>query len=65
MDERESTTPADAEMGRKPGTLIIRNRTLVNVLSGCLEENTDIILSGNTIALVGDASSHPVGEETE
>jgi len=51
MDKRESTVDL--------------NGTLVNVLTGRLEENTDIIVCGNTIALVGDASSHPVGEDTE
>ena len=66
MDKRESTTDlAAAAMGRKPGTLIIRNASLVNVLTGIIEKNTDVIVYGTTIALVGDASSHPIGEETK
>lgn len=66
MDRRESTVDlAATAMGRTPGTLIIRNGILVNVLTGRLEENTDIIVIGSTIALMGDASSHPVGEDTE
>jgi len=66
MDKRESTTDlAAVAMGRKPGTLIIRNGSLVNVLTGIIEKNTDVIVYGTTIALVGDASSHPIGEDTE
>ncbi|MCK5736599.1 MAG: amidohydrolase family protein, partial [Spirochaetaceae bacterium] len=66
MDKRESTTNlAAVAMGTKPGTLIIRNAALVNVLTGLIEENTDVIVYGSSIALVGDASSHPVGKETK
>jgi adenine deaminase len=66
MDKRESTENlAAAAMGRIPGDIIIRNGTLVNVLTGLIEKNTDIIIKGNTIAFVGNASVHLADENTK
>ena len=55
---------AAVAMGKVPGTLIIRGGTLVNVLTARLETNMDVIVHEGFIAFVGDASGHPVGENT-
>ena len=65
---RKSEITADlaaVAMGRQPGDLIIRNVRLVNVLLGIIEENIDLISYKGIIAFVGDASAHPVGNETK
>ena len=46
-------------MGQLKGDLLVKNTKLVNVLTGLIEENIDIITFGEFIAFVGDASNHP------
>lgn len=55
---------AAVAMGQLPGEIIIRNGRLVNVLTALIENNTDIIIYGGFIAFVGDASKHPVDNNT-
>ena len=55
---------AAVAMGSMPGNLIIRGGTLINVLTARMEEHTDVIVYEGFIAFVGDASGHPVGEDT-
>jgi adenine deaminase len=50
-------------LGRTKADLVIRNATLVNVNSGELLENQDIAVTGDRIALVGEAS-HTIGSST-
>ena len=56
---------AEVAMGSRPGDMIIRGGKLVNVLTAQIEENIDVIIYKGFIALTGDASNHPVGDETE
>ncbi len=55
---------ASVAMGHKPGDMIIKGGKLVNVLTSRIEENIDVIIYRGFIALVGDASKHPVGDDT-
>ena len=55
---------ASVAMGHKPGDIIIKGGKLVNVLTSCIEENIDVIIYKGFIALVGDATNHPVGTDT-
>ena len=50
---------AAVAMGQLKGDLLVKNTKLVNVLTGLIEENIDIITFGEFIAFVGDASNHP------
>jgi adenine deaminase len=52
-------------MGREPADLIIRNARLVNVNVARIQAGVDIAVRHGFIALVGDASHIPVGEETK
>jgi adenine deaminase len=52
-------------MGREPADLIIRNARLVNVNVARIQSGVDIAVRHGFIALVGDASHIPVGEETK
>lgn len=64
---RHAASTADlaaVAMGAIPGSLIIRGGTLVNVLTALMEKHTDVIVHEGFIAFVGDASGHPVGEDT-
>jgi adenine deaminase len=51
-------------MGREPADLIIRNARLVNVNVARIQAGVDIAVRHGFIALVGDASHIPMGEET-
>ncbi len=51
-------------MGREPADFIIRNARLVNVNIARIQAGVDIAVRHGFIALVGDASHIPVGEET-
>lgn len=59
-----TTALAAVALGTKPGSLIIRGGTLVNVLTARLEKNVDVIVQEGFIAFVGDASGHPVDGAT-
>ncbi len=52
-------------MGREPADLIIRNARLVNVNVARIQAGVDIAVRHGFIALVGDASHIPMGEETK
>ncbi len=47
----------DVALGRKPADLVICGGWLVNVYTGEIEEGVDVAISGERIALVGDASA--------
>ncbi len=53
----------DTAMGRKKADLVLRGGNLVNVFAGEVLEGLDVAVSGDRIALVGDAS-RAVGPET-
>ena len=52
-------------MGRKPADLVIRDGKWVNVQSGEIIPHTDIAITGERIAYVGEDASHTIGKETE
>jgi adenine deaminase len=51
-------------LGKAPADLVIRGGRLVNVYTGEILDNPDIAVSGERIALVGDASSC-IGSDTQ
>ncbi|MEA2008664.1 MAG: amidohydrolase family protein, partial [Chloroflexota bacterium] len=51
-------------MGRTPADLVIRNGKWVNVQSGEIIPHTDIAITGERIAYVGEDASHTIGDET-
>ena len=59
MDNRVGISQelAGVAMGRVSADLIIKNGTLVNVLTGLLEENIDVAVYKGFIAFVGDSSN--------
>lgn len=59
-----STGLVDVAMGRKPADVVIKNGRWVNVQSGEILPNTDIAISGERIAFVGENASHTIGEHT-
>lgn len=63
--QRLSTRLVDVAMGRKPADVVMRNGIWVNVQSGELLPNTDIAISGERIAFVGEDASHTIGEHTQ
>ena len=54
----------DVAMGRSPADVVIRNGRWVNVQSGEILPNTDIAISKERIAFVGNDASHTIGENT-
>ncbi len=56
---------AAVAMGRIPAELIIKGGTLVNVLTGLLEEKIDVAVYKGFIAFVGDSSDLPIDEKTK
>lgn len=52
-------------MGRTPADLIIKGGTLVNVLTGELENKVDVAIYKGFIACVGDCSGLPTDETTK
>lgn len=67
LDKRIGITKelAAVAMGRISAETIIRGGTLVNVLTGELEENIDIAIYKGFIAFVGDSSDFPVDQKTK
>jgi adenine deaminase len=55
----------DVAMGRKPADLVIQNGKWLNVQSGEIIPHTDIAISGQRIAFVGEDASHTIGENTQ
>ncbi len=53
----------DVALGRLKADMVIRGATLVNVFTGELQENVDIAVRRDRIALVGDAE-HTIGRRT-
>ena len=53
----------DVALGRLEADMVIRGATLVNVFTGELQENVDIAVRRDRIALVGDAE-HAIGRHT-
>lgn len=51
-------------LGEIPADLVLKQGTLVNVITGELNEQIDVAISGNRIAYVGDAD-HTIGPDTE
>lgn len=51
-------------MGEMPADLVLKQGTLVNVITGELNKGIDVAISGNRIAYVGQAD-HTIGSETE
>ena len=49
-------------MGRKPADVVIKNGRWVNVQSGEILPNTDIALSSERIAFVGENAIYIIGE---
>ncbi len=52
-------------MGRTPADLVIRDGKWVNVQSGEIIPHTDIAITGERIAYVGEDASHAIGSETQ
>ncbi len=67
MDKRVGISKelAGVAMGRIAADLIIKNGTLVNVLTGILEENIDVAVYKGVIAFVGDSAKILTDEKTE
>ncbi len=59
-----SQTLIQVALGKKPADLVLKQGTLVNVITGELNENVDVAISGNRIAYVGNAD-HTIGPDTE
>lgn len=59
-----SQTLIQVALGEKPADLVLKQGTLVNVITGELNENVDVAISGNRIAYVGNAD-HTIGPDTE
>lgn len=55
----------EVALGKRPADLIIRDGVLVNVFTGELLEHTDVVVSGDRIALVGKALSEHEGPDTK
>jgi adenine deaminase len=55
----------DVAMGRTPADLVIRNGRWVCVQSGEIISGTDIAITGERIAYVGNDASHTIGEQTK
>ncbi|MFP7169732.1 adenine deaminase [Terribacillus halophilus] len=55
----------EVALGKRPADLIIRDGVLVNVFTGELLEHTDVVISGDRIALVGKALPEHEGPETK
>ena len=55
----------EVALGKGPADLIIRDGVLVNVFTGELLEHTDVVISGDRIALVGKALPEHEGPETK
>src|SRR5699024_9861614 len=51
-------------MGEKPADLVLKQGTLVNVITGELNEGIDVAIVKNRIAYVGQAD-HTIGSETK
>ncbi|MFP7492709.1 adenine deaminase [Terribacillus saccharophilus] len=54
----------EVALGKRPADLIIQDGVLVNVFTGELLKDTDVVISGDRIALVGKASPEHVGPDT-
>ncbi len=54
----------DVALGNTPADLAIRGGRLVNVYTGEIQDNADIAVAGERIALVGNVSSC-IGPDTE
>ncbi len=59
-----STGLVDVAMGRKPADVVIKNGRWISVQSGEILPDTDIAISGERIAFVGENASHTIGERT-
>lgn len=55
----------EVALGKRPADLIIRDGVLVNVFTGELLEHTDVVVSGDRIALVGKALKKHEGPDTK
>ncbi|AIF67762.1 adenine deaminase [Terribacillus saccharophilus] len=55
----------EVALGKRPADLIIRDGVLVNVFTGELLEHTDVVVSGDRIALVGKALKEHEGPDTK
>ncbi|PAE09610.1 adenine deaminase [Terribacillus saccharophilus] len=55
----------EVALGKRPADLIIRDGVLVNVFTGELLEHTDVVVSGDRIALVGKAVKEHEGPDTK
>lgn len=55
----------EVALGKRPADLIIRDGVLVNVFTGELLEHTDVVVSGDRIALVGKALKEHEGSDTK
>ena len=59
-----SQTLIQVALGEIPADLVLKQGTLVNVITGELNKNVDVAISGNRIAYVGDAN-HTIGPDTK
>lgn len=55
----------DVAMGREPADVVIRDGRWVCVQSGEIIEHTDLAVSGDRIAYVGESAEHAIGKGTE
>jgi adenine deaminase len=55
----------EVALGKRPADLIIQDGILVNVFTGELLEHTDVVISGDRIALVGKAIAEHKGADTK
>ena len=55
----------DVAMGRSPADMVIKNGRWVNVQSGEIIPNSDIAITGERIAFVGEDASHTIGDHTK
>jgi adenine deaminase len=55
----------DVAMGRSPADMVIRRGKWVNVHSGEIIPDTDIVIASGRFAYIGPDASHCIGEKTE
>jgi adenine deaminase len=65
IDSTISRGLVDVAMGRIPADLVIKNGRWVCVQSGEIIPGTDIAITGERIAYVGENADHTIGEQTK
>ena len=63
--KKDSKKLVDVAMGRVPASLVIKNGRWVCVQTGEIIGNTDVAISDQRIAFVGDNADHCIGDNTK